>query len=1085
MDATQKRFACLLEASRRGFTLKTDPSGSGNRCFYQCIASYLSAKEHEVFKIVQLFMLANQIVHSVEDGVLQQQNLFEFLSNADFPNLTERPATWEQCVIALQDQMASHVVIRAAATIFSFNCNIIDWRGRITVAKPFGEVRSGISDVFLAYTGDHYMLLTSNVCYRPIRMNDKASERHKGAEMFYHSGPEEYYPGISVFKGRPIKLDELSCESINHDTKDDYTYILSDESETISRVKKRSKKDIKNKKPQNTKDDCTYRCIISDDSEDNISCVKKRPKKRINNEKHENTEDNYTYIISDESEENVSHVTRLKTHIKKEKYENTKDDCTYRCIISDDSEDNISCVKKRPKKRINNEKHENTEDDYTYIISDESEENVSHVTRLKTHIKKEKYENMKDDSTYIISDESEENVSHVTRPKKHIKKEKHENAENDYAYIISDESEENGSYVTRPKKPIKKEKRENTKDDCTYRCILSDDSEDNISRVKKRPIKHINNEKHENVEGDYTYIISDESEENVSYVTRPNKHINKEKHENTEDDCTYRPIICDESKDNISCVKKRTKKRIEKEKPQGVFLMEELVSSMSGLSSADVTPNKPKRKATKCLFSEDEDTDDILLQKGKRTYINQTNIEKMDAVQVDKIPPTPNGTVKFQVAYNKKEPLSNICDSWNWQRAQPCKRRGFCKGGRRTLQICGGSLVCHNMDCAYNKIYKMSNKVDFSKRKNCLHCNQEAFKIDCAARKYVENDRCHKIMTVYYVGEHICSPRAIETLPNKDEVEDIIRTRPTITTGQIQLEKVREALLDGRDANEVECVAQKFSNSRHLRYLRSLVNEKSRPGGSDIEAVRLLKEDFEKRGLDHNLILEVGEDYVLLSSEQKLKMAALITINKINEPVSLDGCESHARDYTELELTTYVPVLRRNVKLANIFVPKPGENSENVQKLVEKFDKAVNEILPLVALEYNLKSEEFLGKGLDASAYVGDEGGALWGGLCKAKGDHIKNKTISDFFHFKQDLNRHKVYFQNDKDKAKFQTLMLEAYNAVTSIQADEAEKALEKLISKQSSNPTKMMNYKMWWWRRRVRWQKWCKTYSSCSASS
>ena len=62
---------------------------------------------------------------------------------------------------------------------------------------------------------------------------------------------------------------------------------------------------------------------------------------------------------------------------------------------------------------------------------------------------------------------------------------------------------------------------------------------------------------------------------------------------------------------------------------------------------------------------------------------------------------------------------------------------------------------------------------------------------------------------------------------------------------------------------------------------------------------------------------------------------------------------------------------------------------------------------------------------------------------------------------------------------------MMDAYNSPTSIQADEAEKALEKLINNQSTNVQKMKNFKSWWWRRRSRWQQWCRSYSSSSASS
>ena len=78
-------------------------------------------------------------------------------------------------------------------------------------------------------------------------------------------------------------------------------------------------------------------------------------------------------------------------------------------------------------------------------------------------------------------------------------------------------------------------------------------------------------------------------------------------------------------------------------------------------------------------------------------------------------------------------------------------------------------------------------------------------------------------------------------------------------------------------------------------------------------------------------------------------------------------------------------------------------------------------------------------------------------------------------------------YLKAEKGKKQFEKLMMDAYNSPTSIQADEAEKALEKLINSQSTNVQKMKNFKSWWWwwRRRSRWQQWCRSYYSSSASS
>lgn len=185
--------------------------------------------------------------------------------------------------------------------------------------------------------------------------------------------------------------------------------------------------------------------------------------------------------------------------------------------------------------------------------------------------------------------------------------------------------------------------------------------------------------------------------------------------------------------------------------------------------------------------------------------------------------------------------------------------------------------------------------------------------------------------------------------------------------------------------------------------------------------------------------MEVGEKFVPLSSEAKIHLAAQITLGKVTEPVSLDGCKSHAKDCTETKMTTCYPTLRRNVKLVRLFIPKPGENAENVEKMVTSTDSAVNKIIASVAREFGFNPVDFAGKGLDPTAYFGDEGGASWGSLCKAKGDIAKNKTISDTFHIKQDINHHLKFLKTTYDQQKFKKLMKDASNTPTSIQAIES----------------------------------------------
>ena len=53
----------------------------------------------------------------------------QFLSKIDYPSLGNWPSTCRDCVLALKDEMATHVAITAAATLLSLTVNIIDWNG--------------------------------------------------------------------------------------------------------------------------------------------------------------------------------------------------------------------------------------------------------------------------------------------------------------------------------------------------------------------------------------------------------------------------------------------------------------------------------------------------------------------------------------------------------------------------------------------------------------------------------------------------------------------------------------------------------------------------------------------------------------------------------------------------------------------------------------------------------------------------------------------------------------------------------------------------------------------------------------------
>ena len=65
----------------------------------------------------------------LQDGSFATEDMFGFLTVGDFPALGKRPNTWHDCVIGLRDEMANHVVIQSAASLFAVNIHIIDWMG--------------------------------------------------------------------------------------------------------------------------------------------------------------------------------------------------------------------------------------------------------------------------------------------------------------------------------------------------------------------------------------------------------------------------------------------------------------------------------------------------------------------------------------------------------------------------------------------------------------------------------------------------------------------------------------------------------------------------------------------------------------------------------------------------------------------------------------------------------------------------------------------------------------------------------------------------------------------------------------------
>lgn len=84
-----------------------------------------------LFLIVFHAAIAGFFSYCVEqNGESEEANLYNFLSDADFPSCgNRRPDSWDEAVRALRDEMTTHAVITASAHLFGVEIFIVDWQG--------------------------------------------------------------------------------------------------------------------------------------------------------------------------------------------------------------------------------------------------------------------------------------------------------------------------------------------------------------------------------------------------------------------------------------------------------------------------------------------------------------------------------------------------------------------------------------------------------------------------------------------------------------------------------------------------------------------------------------------------------------------------------------------------------------------------------------------------------------------------------------------------------------------------------------------------------------------------------------------
>ena len=175
----------------------------------------------------------------------------------------------------------------------------------------------------------------------------------------------------------------------------------------------------------------------------------------------------------------------------------------------------------------------------------------------------------------------------------------------------------------------------------------------------------------------------------------------------------------------------------------------------------------------------------------------------------------------------------------------------------------------------------------------CALCLNKAAFIPCAGRLTLEKDLENKVITCKHHGDHSCP---LEIKGRSSDIEKTAREFPRVTREGMVRQKIQEQL--GTSYANAVSTARNLTDKKFIDNIRQREKSKRRPDGHCFEAVKILKESYDKE--DPYLIFSFHD-----GSDDKLPFVIKSSKLKVNKLVDLDKDGSH-RLSTE---TVYLDVL--------------------------------------------------------------------------------------------------------------------------------------------------------------------------------
>ena len=450
-------------------------------------------------------------------------------------------------------------------------------------------------------------------------------------------------------------------------------------------------------------------------------------------------------------------------------------------------------------------------------------------------------------------------------------------------------------------------------------------------------------------------------------------------------------------------------------------------------------------------------------RKWTKSRMRRSKCLNMEIEMVNEIPWDVDGEHRYVIFCEPDEFVDKSKDG-RWYRMNTSSRKGL--NGFRKTGTCLGSVLCQNIGCSKLQTEGVVNSSEFEKEYGChicKCCGYYAVQIHCGCKKIIEYDNDTKELTVWYEGEHNCTPKP-DTKAKMNYLESLpLKSSLRLTYGEMKNDCMRYFLSSGQYEKAME-VALKLNDPHLIEKMRFI-----QPGGNISDYAEDIAVAFScigdiKKELDkwdkyyiwaYNCGKTNGGDtFVFKTSKHHLETALKMDGNMrpLNgkrsmlsfEKTYFDGMHRRVRGFKTLTLWVHHPGLRRMKRLASMDCHR--ETKDMVALFFELFNSALRDYTGNPDYVFN------------PAMLVTDEAGAIHQGLHEVFGHEFLERISTCQWHFKRCAWRQIIHVRED-DRATFRKTINAICKATTALEYELLAATMDEICRR-----NRIVRWWNWW---------------------